>query len=91
MNKNELIEAVAKAAGVSKAQAAKTIDATTEAIKKALSKKKEVRLIGFGTFLTRARKASTGRNPRTGKPIKISASNQAKFRPGKALKDAINK
>ena len=90
MNKNELIEAIAKGASLTKADAARALDATIDAITKSLKKGKEVRLVGFGTFLTQKRKATTGRNPRTGATIKIAASTQAKFRPGKALKEAVN-
>ncbi|PIR34618.1 MAG: DNA-binding protein HU [Alphaproteobacteria bacterium CG11_big_fil_rev_8_21_14_0_20_44_7] len=90
MNKNELIEAIAKEAGLTKADAQKALDAAVSAITKSLKKGKEVRLVGFGTFLTQKRKATTGRNPRTGDSIKIPASTQAKFRPGKALKEAVN-
>ena len=90
MNKNELIEAISKGAELTKADAARALDATIEAITKSLKKGNEVRLVGFGTFLTQKRKATTGRNPRTGASIKIAASTQAKFRPGKALKEAVN-
>lgn len=90
MNKNELIEAVAKETGSTKADAARAIDATFSAISGALKKGKEVRLVNFGTFLVAKRKATTGRNPRTGAPIKIPASKQPKFRPGKVLKEAVN-
>ena len=91
MNKADLIEAVAKKAGLSKVQAAKTIDVTFDAIQAALKKGGEVRLVGFGTFAVSARKASTGRNPRTGEAIKIPARKQPKFRAGKELKEAVNK
>lgn len=90
MNKNELVEQIAKNAGISKAQAAEALDATIKAITTSLKKGNEVRLVGFGTFLTQKRKATKGRNPRTGAEIKIPASTQAKFRPGKALKEAVN-
>ena len=91
MNKNNLIEEVAKKAGLSKADSAKAIDATFKAISTALSKGQEVRLVNFGTFLVAKRKATEGRNPRTGKTIKIPASKRPKFRPGKVLKQAVNK
>lgn len=91
MNKNELIEAVAKEVGVTKADAARAIDAVFDSISAALKKGGEVRLVNFGTFLVAKRKATTGRNPRTGAPIKIPASKQPKFRPGKVLKDAVNR
>ena len=90
MNKNDLIGAVADTASLTKAQAAEAVDAVFDAITASLKKDDEVRLVGFGTFSTSKRKASTGRNPATGAPINIPASTQAKFKPGKGLKDAIN-
>lgn len=91
MNKNELIEAVAKATGSTKADASKSIDAIFNVITTQLKKGQEVRLVNFGTFLVAKRKATEGRNPRTGAPIKIPASKQPKFRAGKLLKEAVNK
>ncbi|HWA20021.1 MAG TPA: HU family DNA-binding protein [Devosia sp.] len=90
MNKNDLIGVVADTASLTKAQAGEAVDAVFDAITASLKKQDEVRLVGFGTFTVSKRKASTGRNPATGAPIKIAASNQAKFKPGKGLKDAIN-
>ena len=90
MNKNDLVGVVADKANVTKAQATEAVDALFDAITAALKKGDEVRLVGFGTFVVSKRKASTGRNPATGEPLKIPASNQAKFKPGKGLKDAIN-
>ncbi len=90
MNKNDLVAAVADSAGMSKTDAAKAVDSVFESISGALSKKQEVRLVGFGTFSVAHRKASTGRNPRTGESIQIKASNQPKFKAGKGLKDAVN-
>lgn len=90
MNKNELIEAVANATGNTKAGASAAVDAVFDAISGELQKGGEVRLVNFGTFLVANRKATTGRNPRTGQPIKIAASKQPKFRPGKVLKEAVN-
>ncbi len=90
MNKNDLVAAVADASGISKADAGKAVEATFDAVTKALKKGDEVRLVGFGTFAVAKRKASTGRNPRTGEEMKIPASNQPKFKAGKALKDAVN-
>lgn len=90
MNKNDLVGEVADKAKLTKAQAAETVDAIFDAITGALKAGDEVRLVGFGTFSVSKRKASTGRNPATGEPIKIKASNQAKFKPGKGLKDSIN-
>ena len=90
MNKSELIEQIAKSAGISKAAAGRTLDATTAAITKALKKGELVTLIGFGSFYVGKREARNGRNPRTGATIKIKAANSPKFRAGKALKDAVN-
>lgn len=90
MNKNDLISEVANAAGLSKADATKAVDAVFDNIAGALGGGGEVRLVGFGTFSVSHRKATTGRNPRTGEAIQIKASNQPKFKAGKALKDAVN-
>ena len=90
MNKNDLVAAVAESTGLSKSDAAKAVDGVFDSISGSLSKKEEVRLVGFGTFSVAHRKASTGRNPRTGESIQIKASNQPKFKAGKALKDAVN-
>jgi DNA-binding protein HU-beta len=90
MNKSELIEQIAKSAGISKAAAGRTLDATTTAITKALKKGDLVTLIGFGSFYVGKRAARNGRNPRTGATIAIKAANSPKFRAGKALKDAVN-
>ena len=90
MNKGDLIEAVADKAGLSKADAGRAVDATVEAITKALKKGKQVSLVGFGTFAVKKRAARTGRNPRTGETIQIKASNVPGFKAGKALKDAVN-
>ena len=90
MNKNDLVAQVAKKTSFSKADAARALDAILDAIKAALASGKEVRLVNFGTFLVVKRKATEGRNPRTGAPIKIPASKQPKFRAGKALKEAVN-
>jgi DNA-binding protein HU-beta len=89
-NKNDLIGVVADKAGLTKAQAGEAVDAVFDAVTASLKKGEEVRLVGFGTFAVSKRKASIGRNPATGAEIKIPASNQAKFKPGKGLKDAIN-
>ena len=89
-NKNDLIGLVADKAGLTKAQAGEAVDAVFDAITGSLKKGEEVRLVGFGTFAVSKRKASVGRNPATGAEIQIPASNQAKFKPGKGLKDAIN-
>lgn len=90
MNKAELIDAVASAADISKAAAARSVDTVLEVITDSLKNGNSVTLVGFGTFNVRRREARTGRNPRTGEPIQIGASNLAVFKAGKALKDALN-
>lgn len=90
MNKNDLVAAVADSAGLSKADATKAVDSVFDQITTELKRGSEVRLVGFGTFAVAQRKATTGRNPRTGETIKIAASKQPKFKAGKALKDAVN-
>jgi DNA-binding protein HU-beta len=90
MNKQDLISTVAEKAELPKAKAGDVVDAIFEAITKALKKKQEVRLVGFGTFATSKRKAGKGRNPRTGEEIKIAATTTVRFKAGKALKDAVN-
>ncbi len=91
MNKNELIAQVAHHASISKAAAAKAVDGILHSIGKALKSGDEVRLVGFGTFCTVARKATEGRNPRTGAKIKIPAARLPKFRAGKGLKQQVAK
>jgi DNA-binding protein HU-beta len=91
MNKQDLIEQVAQSADIPKTKAAEAVDAVIGAIKASLKKGDDVRLVGFGTFTVSPRAATTGRNPRTGEPIKIPASKQPKFKAGKELKQAINK
>ena len=90
MNKSELIEAVADAAGLTKADAGRAIDATVAAITDTLSRGDSLSLIGSGTFSISERAARTGRNPRTGEAIQIKAAKLPKFKAGKALKDAVN-
>lgn len=90
MNKNDLVAAVADSADLSKADATKAVDSVFESITSALKSGTEVRLVGFGTFAVTERAQSEGRNPRTGEKITIPASKQPKFKPGKALKDAVN-
>ena len=90
MNKTELIDHVARQADVSKAAAGRAVDALVGAIKTTLRKGGSVTLVGFGTFVVTKRSARSGRNPRTGATIRIKAAKVPKFRPGKALKDAIN-
>lgn len=93
MNKSDLVDELADRTGMTKADAGRAIDAvfgTDGIISKALRDDKKVQITGFGTFESRARKARTGRNPRTGETIKITASKSPAFRAGKGLKDAIN-
>ena len=90
MNKNDLIAQVAEVAGLSKADSTKAVEAVFDSISGALKGEDEVRLVGFGTFAVSKRAASEGRNPRTGEKIKIPASKQVKFKPGKGLKDTVN-
>ncbi len=89
MNKSELIEKMADAADISKAAAARALDAMTDEIAIALKEGGTVSLIGFGTFSIKERAARTGRNPQTGNPIEIKASKTPSFKAGKALKDAV--
>ena len=90
MNKNELIEKVADLADLTKGDATRAVDGVFDAIVDALKGGDEIRLVGFGTFSVSRRAATEGRNPRTGEKIQIPASNQAKFKAGKGLKDALN-
>ena len=90
MNKGEMVESIAKDAKITKAEAQAALDSVVGSVTKALKKGQKVTLVGFGTFSTSKRSAREGRNPQTGKPIKIPAKKVAKFTPGKALKDAIN-
>ena len=90
MNKTELIEYMAKDADVSKAAAARALDAMIDGVRKTLKKGGTVSLVGFGTFAVGKRAARTGRNPQTGATIKIKAAKVPKFRAGKGLKDALN-
>jgi DNA-binding protein HU-beta len=90
MTKTELVEKAAIDAKISKVAAAAALNSFMASVTKALKKKNgKVTLVGFGTFSKIRRKARKGRNPQTGEPIKIKASNVVKFRPGKKLKDAI--
>ena len=90
MNKNDLVASVANDSDLSKADAAKAVDSVFDTISGALSSGSDIRLVGFGTFSVAQRRASEGRNPRTGEKIQIPASKQPKFKAGKALKDAVN-
>ncbi len=91
MKKVELVEAVATKAGLTKADATRALDATLEAITGALVKGDRVPLVGFGTFAVSRRAARTGRNPQTGKEVKIAARNAVSFKAGAALKEAVNR
>jgi DNA-binding protein HU-beta len=90
MNKSELIDAVAEAADLNKAAAARAVDAMLNGITEALKNGDPVTLVGFGTFEVRERAARTGRNPQTGETINIKAAKAPAFKAGKALKDAVN-
>jgi len=89
MNKSELIEHIARQADISKAAATRALDAVVGGVKSTLKKSGSVTIVGFGTFAVTKRAARTGRNPRTGTAIKIKAAKVPKFRPGKALRDAL--
>ncbi len=89
MNKSELIEKVSTEAGLTKAQTERVLDVTLDTIKKTVKKGDEVKLVGFGTFTKTKRKARMGRNPQTGKAIKIPAAWYPKFRPGAEFKDIV--
>ena len=95
MNKSDLVDALAEAAGMTKADATRAVDAmfspSDGIISSALNSGKRVQITGFGSFESKHRKARQGRNPRTGEPIKIPASKQPKFKAGKDLKEAVNK
>ena len=90
MNKQELVANVAEQAGLTKKDAEKALGAVIESIEEALVEGDKIQLIGFGTFEVKDRAARTGRNPQTGKEIKIAASRNPVFKAGKALKDAVN-
>jgi DNA-binding protein HU-beta len=90
MNKQELIVRVAEMTGMGRGDASRTVETVFDIITDALKRGDEVRLVGFGTFSCSRRKASTGRNPRTGEPMQIKESTQPKFKPGKGLKDSVN-
>lgn len=90
MNKTELVDRIAESADISKASAGRALDAALDAITDALKEADPVSLVGFGTFTVRERAARTGRNPQTGAPIEIAAAKVPAFKPGKALKDALN-
>ncbi len=91
VNKTDLINAIAEGAELSKKDAGKALDAFIDAVGEALQKGDKVQLVGFGTFEVRERAARDGRNPQTGKPIKIAAAKVPAFKAGKALKDIVAK
>lgn len=90
VNKTELIDHIAQQADISKAAATRALESTISAVKATLKKGGSVSLVGFGTFAVGKRAPRVGRNPRTGEAIKIKSAKVPKFRPGKALKDALN-
>ena len=90
MNKTELVAAMADQAGLSKKDAEKALKAFTDVVAEELTKDGKVQLVGFGTFEVSSRAAREGRNPQSGKPMKIAASKAPKFKAGKALKDMLN-
>ena len=90
MNKSELVSAVANNSGLSKSDAERAVDGVFDVISGALSSGGEVRVVGLGSFSVADRKATTGRNPRTGEAIQIPASKRPKFKAGKGLKQAVN-
>ena len=90
MNKSELVDAIAAQADIPKAAAGRALDAMIDSISSALKEGDQVALVGFGTFMVKERAARTGRNPQTGEPIEIKAAKVPSFKPGKALKDAVN-
>jgi DNA-binding protein HU-beta len=90
MNKMELVSAVADMSKLSKTDAMRAVDAMIATVIKSIKKKEEVRIVGFGTFSRKERKAGTGRNPRTGEEIKIPKKSRAVFKAGKQFSDALN-
>ena len=90
MRKPELAAAIAEKADLTKDQANRVLNAVLEEITGALHRKDSVALVGFGTFVPRHRGAHTGKNPQTGAPVTIKASNPVAFKPGKSLKDSVN-
>ncbi|MDH5184417.1 MAG: HU family DNA-binding protein [Gammaproteobacteria bacterium] len=90
MNKSELIDAIAEGADISKAAASRALDSAIDTVSNALKGGDQVTIVGFGTFQVRDRAARVGRNPRTGDEIQIAAAKVPAFKPGKALKDAVN-
>jgi nucleoid DNA-binding protein len=91
MTKTEIAEQMATDAGISKAVADTALRSCLDSITNSLAKGHEVTIMGFGTFSVASRAARTGRNPQTGEPMEIKASQVARFKPGKALKDAVSR
>lgn len=91
MSKQQLVEMIAEKAGLTKADAARALEATTDSITETLAKGEKVTLVGFGTFATSKREARDGRNPRTGETVKIAARTAVTFKAGSKLKDSVNK
>lgn len=89
MNKQELVSSIAEKTGLSKVDSEKALNAFVESTKEALAKGDSIQLIGFGSFSVSERAARTGRNPQTGKEIKIAAKKVAKFKPGKGFGDVL--
>jgi len=90
VNKSELIDAMADSADLSKAESGRALDSFLSSVQGALASGEQVSLVGFGTFSVKNRAARAGRNPQTGAPIQIAASNVPSFKAGKALKDSVN-
>lgn len=91
MNKQDMIDYIASKCDMTKVDATRALEAMMDGVKTTLKKDGKVSLVGFGTFQVGKRAASTGRNPRTGEPIKIPATKQPKFKAGKDLKEAVNR
>jgi len=91
VNKTELVAAVAEKTGLTKKDAEKALAAVVETVKEVVAKEEKVQLIGFGTFEARKRNARTGKNPQTGKAMKIAAATVPAFKAGKAFKEMVNK
>ncbi|HDN59385.1 MAG TPA: HU family DNA-binding protein [Candidatus Marinimicrobia bacterium] len=89
MNKGELVDRMAKSAGIFKSAADKALNGFMEAVTESLNTGEKVTLVGFGTFSVTERKARTGRNPRTGKPMEIPAKKVVKFKPGTKLSESV--
>lgn len=90
MNKTQLIDAIAKDSGLSRADSARAVDSLVNTVQKTLKKGDDVALTGFGKFSVVKRRARTGRNPQTGQPVKIKASKTPKFTPGATLRTAVD-